>query len=85
MRGSRSGGTGDPDPTPLQKSQNIGFLSNTGPDPVNNHKATKPAFNVGPSSARHLYWFLDPLSHHQLKKRKRQCSTPSDNFFKIRA
>ena len=29
----------------------IGFLSNTGPDPLNNHKATKPAFNVGPLSA----------------------------------
>ena len=28
-----------------------GFLSNTGPDPLKNHKATKPAFNVGPSSA----------------------------------
>ena len=32
-----------------KKSQNIGFLSNTGPDPLENHKATKPAFNVGPS------------------------------------
>ena len=26
-------------------------LSNTGLDPLKNHKATKPAFNVGPSSA----------------------------------
>ena len=25
-----------------------GFLSNTGEDPLKNHKATKPAFNVGP-------------------------------------
>ena len=32
--------------------KNIGFLSNTGPDPLKNHKATKLAFNVGPSSAR---------------------------------
>ena len=24
--------------------KNIGFLSNTGPDPLKNHKATKPAF-----------------------------------------
>ena len=32
--------------------KNIGFLSNTGPDPLKNHKATKPAFNVVPSSAR---------------------------------
>ena len=30
----------------------IGFLSNTGPDPLVNHKATKPAFNAGPLSAR---------------------------------
>ena len=36
---------------PPEKSQNIGFLSKTGPDRLNNHKATKPAFNVGPSSA----------------------------------
>ena len=35
-----------------KKSQNIGLLSNTGLDPLKNHKATKPAFNVGPSSAR---------------------------------
>ena len=39
--------------TPTRKNhKNIGFLSNTGPDPLNNHKATKPAFNVGPSLAR---------------------------------
>ena len=25
-----------------------GFLSNTGAEPLKNHKATKPAFNVGP-------------------------------------
>ena len=44
---------GDPDPPPPPKKKNhksIGFLSNTGSDPLNNHKATKPAFNVGPSS-----------------------------------
>ena len=34
------------------KNTKIGFLSNTGPDPLKNHKATKPAFNVGPSMAR---------------------------------
>ena len=27
------------------------FLSNTGPDSMKNHKATKPAFNGGPSFA----------------------------------
>ena len=41
------GGTGGPDPTPLKK--NTGFLCNTALDPLKNHKATKPAFNVGPS------------------------------------
>ena len=45
------GGGGQGVLTPTEKSQkNIGFLSNTGPDPLKNHKATKPAFNVGPSS-----------------------------------
>ena len=28
-----------------------GFLSDTGPDPLKDHKATKLAVNVGPSSA----------------------------------
>ena len=36
---------------PPEKSQNIGFLSNTGPDPLKNYKS-KLEFNVGPSSAR---------------------------------
>ena len=43
MRGSR------------KKQENhkaIGFLSKNGQDPLENHKATKPAFNVDPSSAR---------------------------------
>ena len=30
----------------------IGFPSNNGPDPLKNHEARKPAFNIGPSSAR---------------------------------
>ena len=48
MRGSR--GEGGPGVGPLlENHKNIGFLSNTGPDPLKNHKATKPAFNVGPS------------------------------------
>ena len=37
---------------PLKNHKNIGFHSNTGPDPLKKQKATKPAFNVGPSSAR---------------------------------
>ena len=47
MRGSRGGGVSDPRPR-----EKLGFLSNTGPDPLKNHKATKPAFNVGLLSAR---------------------------------
>ena len=30
----------------------IEFLCKTGPDPLKNHKATRPAFNVRPSSVR---------------------------------
>ena len=40
-------GMGVRNPTP-EKLQNIGFLSNTGPDLLKNHKTTKQAFNVGP-------------------------------------
>ena len=36
----------------LTNHKNIGFLSNTGPDPLKNHKANKPAFNFGPLSTR---------------------------------
>ena len=43
-------GAGFPDPP--EKRKNIGLLSNTSPDPLKNHKATKPVFNVGPSSTR---------------------------------
>ena len=55
-RGSK-GETGCPDPPPpppLKNHKHIGFLSNTGPDPLKNHIATKPAYNVGPSSAREM-------------------------------
>ena len=41
--------TGGSDPPENHKT--IGFLSNTSPDSLHNHKATKPSFNVGPSSA----------------------------------
>ena len=41
--------------SPLINHKNIGFLSNTGPDPLKNHKATKPEFNVGPSLAHQRY------------------------------
>ena len=38
-------------PPPLKNHKNIGYLSNTGLDPLENHKVTKLAFNVGPLSA----------------------------------
>ena len=45
----------DPPPPPLEKSQKN---CNTGLDPLKNHKTTKPAFNVGLSSAsqRNAHW-----------------------------
>ena len=43
-------GTGGLDPPVVLKA--IGFLSNTGLRPLENLKATKPAINIGPSSAR---------------------------------
>ena len=52
MGGARGEDRG-PDPTrPVMNHKIIGFLSNTGPDPLKNHKATTPEFNVRPSSAR---------------------------------
>ena len=33
---------------PLKTHKKVGFLSNTGPDPLKNYKVTKQAFNVGP-------------------------------------
>ena len=51
MGRSRGGGEGVRTP-PLKSHKNLGFLSNTGPDPLKNHKVTKPEFNAGPSWAR---------------------------------
>ena len=48
IRRSR-GGTGGPDPPENEKA--IWFLSNIDPDALKNHKATKPACNIKPSSA----------------------------------
>ena len=40
-------------PAPCKNRKTLGFLSNTGPDPLKITKlqSTKPEFNVGPSSA----------------------------------
>ena len=83
---SRGGGDLLSGPTSLKYHKNIGFLSNSGPDPLKNYEATEPAFNVGPSSVRQRnailmafrWWAVDgPLtvvfgsSHlHQLKRKK---------------
>ena len=40
-----------PTSPPLKNYKNIGFPSNSGPDPLKNYEATEPAFNVGPLSA----------------------------------
>ena len=81
------GDRGPPPPPPrhVKYHKNIGFPSNTRPDPLKNHKVTKPAFNVGPSSdsetpfkwrfaggsmLARLWWYLDRLSPHQLRKKK---------------
>ena len=83
---------------PLKSHKIVGFLSNTGPDPLKNHEATKSAFNVWPSSARQrnaismaFRWRSDggPFIAvfgspipHQLKRDQRP---PSDKTFWIRA
>ena len=55
QRGGGGGGGGGAGLDPhLKNCKNIGFLRKTGLDPLKNHKATKPAFNVGPPSARPL-------------------------------
>ena len=79
MRESR-GGQGVLTPTPLKNHRAIGFLSNTGPDLLKNHKTTKPAFNVGQSltcqwcPAFSSIW--TPSPPHQLK-------TPKNNIVKV--
>ena len=45
-------GQGVRTPPPLKNHKKLGFDNNTGPVFLKKHKATKPAFNVGPSSAR---------------------------------
>ena len=53
MGGSRGGGGGGQGfRTNPERSQSL--LSNTGPDPLKNRKATWPEFNVRPSSERQL-------------------------------
>ena len=46
--GGGGGGGGRGSGPTLKNHKNIGFLSNTGPGPLKYHRATKPAFNIGP-------------------------------------
>ena len=46
---SRGGDDRGYGPPPL-KEHKKGFLSNTGPDPLKNRKATRPEFNIRPPS-----------------------------------
>ena len=79
MRGGGGGGGGG-GRDPPENHKKIGFLSNTGPDPLKNHKATKPAFMMGHHwPAREVH-----LSPHQLKKRY-QSWIPYDKSFWIPA
>ena len=90
MRGSRGGGTGGPDSP--EYLQNIGFLSNTGPDPPKKHKvpsqnsmlghhrpASETRFAGGPMIV-HLKWYLDPSSPHQLNKKLSKLDPLRQNY-----
>ena len=98
MGGSR-GGTGGSGslPPPPKNHKNIGFPSNIDPDPLN--ITTLPSQHSMVGHYRHAsetpflagWWWptfsgISILSpSHQLKKKKRQCWTPSDKTFSIRA
>ena len=73
MRGSRGGGGGRGSGPSLKNHKNIGFLSNTGMDPLKNHKPTKQAFNIGPLTVHQRNAIDGPLivvsSPYQLKKK----------------
>ena len=49
--GGAGGGGGQGVQNPLENHKFIGFLGNTGLDPLESYKATKPAFKVRPSLA----------------------------------
>ena len=58
MGGSR-GGTGGPDPPPPGKSQKIGLLNHTGPDPLEITKLPSQHSMLGhyrPASETHFKW-----------------------------
>ena len=83
MGGSR-GGQGV-QTSSLKNHKNIRFPSNTGPDPLKKHKATKRAI-IGMAAKRHVD--VGPLMvvfASSQKKKRFQSWTPSDKTFWIRA
>ena len=96
-RADPEGGGSGVRPPPSENHQNIGFLCNTDPDPMENHKATEPAFNVGVSSACQrnaismaLRWWADDGPFIAVfgsciplstKKKPYQILTPSEKNF----
>ena len=82
--GGGGGGGRGADHPPQKKHKSIEFLSNTGLDPLKNHKATNPY-----SVSSHRGWWADncPLlvlfgSPHSKNKTKKKCKswTPSEKL-----
>ena len=67
MGGSRGGYRGVRTPPPPEKSQKVGFLSNTSLNPLKNYKATKPDSMLGhyrhTSQTPCIWRFTGPLIH----------------------
>ena len=83
--GGGGGAVGPDPPPPLENYKNIGFLSNASPDPLKITKEPiqhsmlghhRPASEMpfkwrfaGGSLIARLWWYLDPSSPHQTKKK----------------
>ena len=89
-------GGGVPDPVENHKAK--GFLTNTGSDPLKNHKATKPAFSdggpllvvIGPPSATSTKQKKKKKKKKKKKRKKKKTFsklswTPSDKKFWVEA
>ena len=69
MGGSRVGGQGVR--TPLKNHKNIVNLSNTGPDPLKNNKATKPALDKENNDGPFIVVFGSSIPSTKKKKKKK--------------
>ena len=72
-------------PTPQKKHKNSMFLNNTGPEPLETHKTTKPVFNVGSLSACQrnaisVSWMLCPIIKKKKEKKNRCQRLDPSNF-----